>query len=426
MPRPRRRVAPALAAVATGLLVVRGAAAQPATASSAAAPSAAAQHAVAPDSAASPAAPAPAPATALPAVVASSRDGRVVSLHGYFTQAAATSRGGLAYGIPNAGTLDLRRAALLLRFAPTVDDRFIVQAAQRRLGESPRRALQPDLKVDWLFYERSFGDATRLRLGRMPIPYGIYAETRYVGTLLPFYHAPTSVYREGEFSNESTDGLSLTHEFLRATPFPLEVTGYVGDVDVTKGFSTPTASGAWTYGLTQTKARALGGVQVWLGTPVPGLRLGAGQAQGRVRLTPEGEAAPREPVRLRYASLDADFDRVTVRAEALRATAGPLAVLGGYVNLGVRPVRRLELNLLREGTRFTSPLPAPPTFQQLAPFTVTDQNDWAASAIWTVRPGYEVRLEGHRTRGFNIEEARDLRGRAPRGGFAVVSFSAAF
>ena len=167
---------------------------------------------------------------ALPAAARAQSDSvsRRVALHGYVTQAAGVSRGGDAYGIPAAGTVDYRRIALLGRAAVTPSDRLVLQLANRRRGTSEANA---DLRVDWAFYERTFGDATRLRVGRSPTPFGIHNETRYVGALLPFFHAPASVYREGAITNESIDGAVLLHELFATSATPLEVAAYAGGVE---------------------------------------------------------------------------------------------------------------------------------------------------------------------------------------------------
>lgn len=58
-------------------------------------------------------------------------------------------------------------------------------------------AFEPDVKLDWAFYERKLGQDTSIRVGRIPQPMGLLNETRYVGTLLPFYRAPYNFYQEG-------------------------------------------------------------------------------------------------------------------------------------------------------------------------------------------------------------------------------------
>ena len=71
-------------------------------------------------------------------------------------------------GIPNDGTFDYRRVALLFRFKATPNDAFVVQLANRRLGESLINDFTPEVQLDWAFYERRLGDNGTLRIGKAP------------------------------------------------------------------------------------------------------------------------------------------------------------------------------------------------------------------------------------------------------------------
>lgn len=61
-----------------------------------------------------------------------------LSIHGYLTQGCATTSGPTILRIPNDGTFDYRRAALLVRFRGSPNDAFVVQIANRRRGK-PRQ-----------------------------------------------------------------------------------------------------------------------------------------------------------------------------------------------------------------------------------------------------------------------------------------------
>ena len=141
---------------------------------------------------------------------ASAQNADKLSIHGYLTQGYAVSDSAHVEGIPKEGTTDYRRAALLMRYATTSSDNFVIQLAHRRLGNSPSMQFEPDVKVDWAYYEHTFsGPSTRLRVGKSPIPFGIYNEVRYVGTQLPFYRAPYAMYHEGIYTAETVDGVSV-------------------------------------------------------------------------------------------------------------------------------------------------------------------------------------------------------------------------
>src|SRR5215212_1792338 len=77
-----------------------------------------------------------------------------LSVHGYLTQGAAVSDSSKVVGISKQGTTNYRRAALLMRYAQSPRDAFVIQVAHRALGDSPTMNFEPDVKLDWAFYER--------------------------------------------------------------------------------------------------------------------------------------------------------------------------------------------------------------------------------------------------------------------------------
>lgn len=145
----------------------------------------------------------PGRAVACTAVASRVRLPRWLSLNGYVTQAGAVSRGGTMSGVPSGATVDYRRIALLRRAELSLDDRVVVQ------------------------------------IGRDALPFGIYNETRYVGTLMPFYQAPTSVYREKEFSTGSADRALISHGLSLPAGFGAELTAYVGQMSYVEASSLP-------------------------------------------------------------------------------------------------------------------------------------------------------------------------------------------
>lgn len=210
--------------------------------------------------------PAPSPTPAEAPAPESTPEQRVV-LHGYFTQAYANSQDHQFIGIPDSGTFDYRRVALLFRGNLTSKDSLVLQLAQRRLGESPVMELEPDVKVDWAFYEHRFGGGTSVRVGRIPTPLGIYSEIRYVGTVLPFYRAPYNFYQEGSFTTENVNGARISHAFGAGKPWNLEAQVFGGGMSTIEAYY-----GQVNRAHTQ---NAVGG-QLWLNTPVEGLRFGVG------------------------------------------------------------------------------------------------------------------------------------------------------
>src|SRR6185436_5467510 len=98
-----------------------------------------------------------------------------ITLNGYLTQAYARSDEHQILGITKAGTADYSTAALRIRADMTPDDAFVLQLAHIRIGNSPIQQLKNEVDIEWLYYQRNFGD-TRLKLGRVQIPFGIYNE----------------------------------------------------------------------------------------------------------------------------------------------------------------------------------------------------------------------------------------------------------
>jgi hypothetical protein len=197
-------------------------------------------------------------------------------VHGYLSQAYVKSDGHQVIGIGKDGTADYRRAAILFRASLTTSDALVLQFAQRRLGESPTMQVEPDVKVDWAFYEHRFGSATRFRVGRMPVPLGIFSDIRYVGTLLPFYRAPYNYYQEGSFTSENLDGAHLSHTFGAGAPVSMDVNAFAGAYTTTESYN---------GGVNRAKAQNVFGGAAWIGTPIDGLRFGIGGSRHDVKNT---------------------------------------------------------------------------------------------------------------------------------------------
>ncbi len=190
-----------------------------------------------------------------------------VTIHGYLSQAYAKSEDHQFIGIPTHGSFDYRRAALLFRADVSDNDSFVVQLAQRRLGNSPAMRLEPDVKLDWAFYEHRFEGGTSVRVGRLPSPLGIYSETRYVGTLLPLYRAPFNFYQEGSFTSENINGVKVMQTIAPASPWNAEIHVFGGGLRMTQVYA----------GLVNSAfSENVVGAQVWINTGLEGLRFGWG------------------------------------------------------------------------------------------------------------------------------------------------------
>ena len=216
--------------------------------------------------------------------------------HGFMTQAwakASYTDGGptpneVILGISEDGTTDYRFLALQFRYEISGDDLLVVQLSSRSLGDSPINKIEDDVELDWAFYQRRLGDYTALKIGRVQIPLGIFNEVRDVGTILPFYRPPYSLYREGSFTSETVDGLVLHHTFFGESDWTLDADAFYGEYElVEQAVFVPEDPPAIAV------AKDVVGVQLWLNTPFSGFRVGFG---GQKRDVSEGQEGIFRPI----------------------------------------------------------------------------------------------------------------------------------
>ena len=211
-------------------------------------------------------------------------------------------------GIPEDGTFDYRMAALQLRYVPNNQHSAVLQVSHRRFGESILLDVEDDVELDWLFWRWNLANTTTLRVGRFPTPAGIFNEIRDVGTLLPFFRPSFNFYREGGLFSETVDGLGVHHTFFGSRAWSLDTDVYAGEFDVTEQTQ---GIGA---GVREVGAEDAVGAQIWLNSPIVGLRFGLGGLRWDVG--PESGLNPIETTwESWYASVDGSFDRWVVRAE---------------------------------------------------------------------------------------------------------------
>jgi hypothetical protein len=339
-----------------------------------------------------------------------------VSIHGYLTQGFGYSDKYQTFGLTKDGTADYRRAAVLVRYEATPANRFVVQLAHRRLGDSPTMQFEDNIKVDMAFFERRFGSATRLRVGKTAMPFGIYNEFRYAGTLLPFYRAPISVYWEGTYTNETMDGVAFEHQFRAGEPWSLSAELFGGSYSVLEFGTTPPPTPIYTGAPLQAKG-AFGG-QLWLSTPVEGLRVGF---HGRYHtdvggLYPRGDgAATREYL----ASVDGSFDKWQLRAEGERTTSLGVKLLSRYGQFGFRASDLLTFNLQAETTELElAPVGSGPILKFW--------QDQALGMNFHLAPLMVLKFEAHASKGFLYERPTDLTVAPLSSSYFITSFSVSF
>ena len=248
-----------------------------------------------------------------------------LQVHGYLTQAYAESKflktpdGNVAgptiiessLGIPVEGTTDYRTLALQFRYEISPKDLMIIQISSRALGFSPIEQIEDDLELDWAFYERRIKDSTYIKVGKVQIPYGIFNELRDVGTVLPFFRPAFNFYREGAFVSETVEGIVAGHTFAADSDWSLQTDIYFGEWD---DFETGLAG-------TTVPARDIDGrgFQLWLNTPLLGLRWGLGWQFFKTTDGLEGEVRPvggETRWDIWHTSVDAVFEKFIFRAEA--------------------------------------------------------------------------------------------------------------
>ena len=345
-----------------------------------------------------------------------------LSIHGYLTQGYAVSDSALIERIPTQGTTDYRRVALLMRYATSDNDNFLLQIAHRRLGNSPSMQFEPVVKVDWAYFEHTFAKAsTRLRVGKAPIPFGVYNETRYVGTQLPFYRAPYAVYHEGIYTSETIDGLTLTQPIFSGSPWAMEASGYAGSFSYLDFITTRVSPTAYGYiGQRERASSTLGG-QLWLSTPIDGLRIGGGGSRYTV------QNAFFQPGNYSFdgwtGSVDGKFDRFLVRSEYRRMMAHKLMdYRAWYTQGGVALTQRLSVNGQSERANYiVSAIPA-----VTAGYKVALVRDDAAGVNYAFTPSLMLKLEGHQTKDHNIETVLAATAAPVQGKYFISSLSLVF
>ncbi|NJL29985.1 MAG: hypothetical protein HC897_19880 [Thermoanaerobaculia bacterium] len=345
-----------------------------------------------------------------------------LSIHGFLTQAYAWTDGSRLLGITEDGTSDYRNVALQFRYQMSDDDTFLVQLAHTREGESLAQQAREDVELDWAFYQRKLPYGALVKIGRVPIPIGIYNEVRDVGTVLPFYAPPVSIYDTSSFTNETIDGLVLVKNTTWSSGWGLESAFYVGDsetIEVLKDI-----------GVVGTATTEGYGFQLWLTTPLQSLRVGTGfnkySVSGGLLQLHEKDHAKSHTF-----SIDGDFNRVLVHAEYLRRDSQfglpGLAVpdvdtTGSYLQVGFRVTPKLTLwgQVDRQVINFN------------LPFLNRDIDFWedvALSASYAVSSNVIFRVEYHQNDGYFAEDqdSNVLLGGPPIStDYGIVSLSASF
>lgn len=334
--------------------------------------------------------------------------GTKISIHGYLTQAYARSDGHQILGITRDGTSDYRTAALQIRTDLTADDAFVVQLSHERLGESPFYKATDDVELDWIFYLHQIG-STSIKVGRAPIPFGIYNEVRDVSTLLPFFRPPHNFYGEISYSSESLDGVIVSHDFDLGSGWGLESDLYYGSFKLTER----DPQGRY---LTSDARDSLG-TEVWLDTPVSGLRIGAGGL--RYDVDSPNPMTGRNRWTAWHGSVAGDFERFAIHGEAKEIDIGSLFdIRMAYLHLGVGLTGKLTLNLQKEASGYAA---SGLRWREL-------DDDRAVGLSYALSPTLLAQAEHHwnQDTGIWLEDQSNLIGRAVETRYWIVNLSTSF
>lgn len=328
-----------------------------------------------------------------------------VSVHGYVSQAYGVSDEHQIFGIPTDGTSDLRDLALQFRYDQDPKNVFVVQFRQERLGESPMSQLIDDIELDWAFYERKVNDNFSFKAGRIPLPLGIFNEARGVGTIFPFYR-PALEFYEGQYTSKTVEGVlgSVSKDLLGG--WSLDGDAYYGQWVVYQRST-----------VTEVDAKDAWGGQLWLNTPLPGLRFGG----GAYRCTVEQEGDWDADYIMAHASIEADLDRWLLAAEFLQ---GDLSVGRSYDawygQIGTYLTPRISVHARVSRANIRVPSNGRPLDRSVS-------DDLGVAINYAFHPSLVLKVEGHTNEGLLNEEVPQSYYDAPgKTRYLIASIAATF
>lgn len=322
-------------------------------------------------------------------------------IFGHLSQAYGRSERGSIQSSTEGGTTDVGNIAVQFRWEISPEDTAVIQLSHERRAEDIFSPDQDELQIDWAFYERRLAENTSLKVGRLNVPLGIYNEIRDVGTLLPFFNLPISFYTGVLSTAETVDGISLSHTFAARSDWDLEVDVYYGGWDTFQQQLNEQAR----FDLVNLEARAEDGfgVQLWLNTPIRGLRLGAGGLTWLLDgpLTPPDTKDRWDSY---HVSLDMSVDRWMLRSEYRRWRFD--LDLGGFQDIpgvSLPAIARREGFYVQAGVWVTPKIGLFGQFDTaslennlgLIPETRDFHDDLALSVNYRFRPDLVARVEYH-------------------------------
>lgn len=318
-----------------------------------------------------------------------------LTIHGSLNAGYGKSDGLPVFGINQDGTSNYRAIAIQFGYKINDKSRVVTQFLSRDFGTSPLQAAEKSMFPVWAFFEQKFDNGVSVKVGRNPLPRGIFNEVRFVGTLLPFYRVGSAVYGE---TLEYIDGAVVSKRFDLGQGFKLEANGIAGGSDLKA--IVPSASGTTT--VYKIRLENLVGTQLWLNTPIKGVRIGEFLASymstPRASL-PESQRGGRTLSTL--TSVNGVWTKAFARGEfetftSSKPTKSKYAAY--YVQAGVTPIE--QFTFAGEYTSTTNRITLP------SPYKTFDLNlgtDAALGATWKPSAQVAFKLEGHKAEGYTFD-----------------------
>jgi hypothetical protein len=345
-----------------------------------------------------------------------------LQLHGFLTQGYGRSSAEPIMGIGKEATADYRSAALQIRYHLATSDDLVLQVSHSRIGNSLLNEINAEVEMDWAFWQHRFGSVST-RIGKVPMPRGIYNEIRDVGTLLPFYRAPVNIYSEGY---ETIDGAVLAHS-MDLGRWGLGTEVYAGSW---KGIELDfDGEGEEGYEAELEEMRHTLATQLWLRTPIHGLRVGLAGARW-LEVDLDDDDPPQKEAFI-LASVDGTFDRTMIRSEFRKSYGADSERREYYAQFGVRVTSAIAVNLQGEyATRRHDPLEeedeeSGPTIA-IKPDRFTWSQDVALGINYSLSHNIVFKLEGHMAKGYNFERYIDTRSPWASTRYVISSFALSF
>ena len=317
-----------------------------------------------------------------------------LTVHGSINIGYGKTDGLPYFGMTKDGTSEQRAVALQFGYKLGDKDRLVTQFLHRKFGRSPLNQVEPDFFPVWAFYEHKFDNGVGVKLGRTPLPRGIYNEVRFIGTLLPFYRTGSVVYGE---TLENLDGVVVSKTF-NVGAFKIESHAFGGGFDLK--YQVPSATG---NAVGNSRQENTIGAQAWLTTPIPGVRLGGfvSSFASVPRLTIPKAQRPGRTTSAMY-SLDASYEQGFVRGEWTTFDGkGPTSRTNFdayYVQGGFRPTERFliaaEYNFGNNRAMLPAPIPA---------IDIPITKDVGIGFTFKPSASVALKLEGHRNEGYQFD-----------------------